>query len=52
MDKSQNLAAMVDRLVSQVVLSASTGDWLSVKKYEECLRECRTLLAQSQTPGF
>lgn len=52
MDKTQNLAALADRLVSLVVSHASVGDWPSVEKYEMRLRECRALIAQSQTPGF
>lgn len=52
MDKTQNLVASIELLVSLVVRHASAGDWLSAQKYEEQLRECRTLLAQSQTPGF
>ena len=52
MDNSQNLAALADRLVSLVVRHASVGDWPSVQKYEERLRRCRVLLAQSQPPGF
>lgn len=50
--KAQNLAAIADRLVSLVVRHASIGDWSAVKKYEERLRRCRTLLAEVQTPGF
>lgn len=52
MAKSRNLAAIADRLVLLVVRHASVGDWPSVQKYEERLRRCRVLLAQSQTPGF
>lgn len=52
MDKTQNLAALADRLVSLVVRHASAGDWPSVQKYEERLRRCRSLIAQCQTPGF
>lgn len=52
MSNSQNLAALADRLVSLVVRYASAGDWLSAQKYEERLRRCRSLLVQTQTPGF
>lgn len=52
MTKYQNLVAMADRLVSQVVRYASVGDWSSVQKYEAQLRECQALLGQSQSPGF
>lgn len=52
MDKTQNLAALADWLVSLVVRHASIGDWPSVQNYERRLRRCRSLLAQCQTPGF
>lgn len=52
MDKTQTLAFIADRLVSLVVRHASVGDWSAVEKYEARLRRCRSLLAQSQTPGF
>lgn len=52
MIKSQTLAAKVDRLVALVVRHASVGDWPSVQKYEQDLRRCRSLLAQTQMPGF
>ncbi len=52
MYKSKKLTAIADQLVSLVVRSASVGDWPTVRKHEERLLRCRSLIALSQTPGF
>ena len=47
-----NLTVAADRLVALITHYISVGDWPSVQKYEQRLRRCRALLAQTQTPGF
>lgn len=52
MNRSLKLSQISDRLTQLVVQAASACDHVAAKKYEERLLRCRSLIAQSLSPGF